>query len=167
MTISNTYSTTHTIVDIGKVLDHFAADFDMIAQSTGLRTRENVKDTCEDIKAMAVYGYLQEANVYLKDANGEIIRAAKYQVSTNAALWTSQRPGNSLWSRTPGGQLNVHVIYGPTWWQLSESQRQSFKAKLRRNWGTADLDTSFPVLSRYSDRDYVSNGYGLRKTIFK
>jgi hypothetical protein len=151
---------------MSRVFDNFAADFDMMAQSTGLRSRENVKDTCEDIRAMAVRGYLQEVNVYLRDADGEIIRAAKYEISTNAGLWSSQRPGNGLWPRLPGGQLNVHVTYGPTWWELPEADRQVFRKTLRRNWGTANLDTSFPMLTRYADRDYVSNGYGLRKTIF-
>jgi Bacterial HORMA domain family 1 len=167
VTFSSTYSESYTITDISWVFDNFAADFDMMAQSTGLRSRENVKDTCEDIRAMAVRGYLQEVNVYLRNADGEIIRAATYEVSTNAGLWTSQRPGNSLWPRTPGGQLNVHVIHGPTWWNLSEAQRQLFRKTLRRNWGIGNLDTSFPMLTSSADRDYVSNGYGLRKTTFK
>jgi hypothetical protein len=105
-------------------------------------------------------------NLYLKDTNGKTIRAAKYEVSTDGASLAASRPGNYLWPRTPGGQLKVHVTYSQTWWQLSETQKTNFKQHLRMQWGTNDLDTSFPMLTRHSDRNYVSNGFGLKKSVF-
>jgi hypothetical protein len=164
---AETYEITYTIADIGKVLDCFAADFDMLAQSTGLRTRENARVVAGDVKTMAQHGYLDEANLCLIDANGVVVRAVKYEVSTDAALWTVQRPGNNLWPRTPGGILQVIVAYSPDWHSRTLAQKAAFRLKLKETWGATDIDTSFPGLTRHSDRDYMSNGFGLRKSIYK
>jgi hypothetical protein len=163
---SETYSYSYTVADIGKVLDNFAADFDMIAQSTGLRTREDVRETSADVKLMAEYGYLSVVNLYLRDAGGTIIRAAKYEVNTNGGGLAASRPGNSLWPRTAGGTLCVYVEYNSAWSSLSDLQRSNFRARLQRPWGSYSLDTSFPRLVRQSDRNYVSNGYALQKSAY-
>jgi Bacterial HORMA domain family 1 len=168
--MSETYSesATHTFTasDVGKVLDCFAADFDGMGQSTGLRTRDDTKAVAADVKLMAQSGYLAAVNIYLKNAAGSVIRAAKYQVNTNAGTLAASRPGNYLWPRTPGGQLCVHVTHTYAWWELSDLQRELFKSRLLRPWGTLNLDTSFPTLTRVFDRNYVSNGFGLQKTLF-
>jgi hypothetical protein len=164
---AGTYSSTFTTADIGKVFDCFAADYDMVAQSTGLHTRDYAKRIAGDVKTMAQHGYLDEVNLCLEDASGEIIRAAKYEISTNAALWTAQRPGNNLWPRTIGGSLNVITSYSNEWKKLNESQKTAFRNKLTESWVSTDIDISFPSLSRSFDRDYVSNGYGARKSIYK
>ena len=52
-------------------------------------------------RLLAQKGYLLEANIVLKDSAGRVIRAAKYEVSTDASTLTAQRPGNNLWPRTP------------------------------------------------------------------
>jgi hypothetical protein len=165
-TYSEAVTRTFTIADVGKVLDCFAADLDGMGQSTGLITRENTKAVAADVKLIAQQGYLSEVNLYLKDTNGKTIRAAKYVVSTDGASLTASRPGNYLWPWTPGGQLCVHVTYSHKWWNLSATQKDNFKQRLGLQWGTLDLDTSFPMLTRYSDRNYVSNGFGLQKSVF-
>ena len=165
-TYSESVTRTFTIADIGKVLDCFAADLDGMGQSTGLRSRDNTKAVAADVKLMAQKGYLAEVNLYLKDSDGKTIRAAKYTVSTEGASLTASRPGNYLWPRTPGGQLCVHVTFSRAWWDLSDTQRGAFKQSLELTWGTLQLDTSFPMLTRYSDRNYVSNGFGLQKSVF-
>jgi hypothetical protein len=168
VSMSETYSISHTftIVDVGKVLDCFAADFDGMGQSTGLRTRENTKALAGDVKLMAQSGYLSEVNVYLKNADGLTIRAAKYEVITSAGMLIASRPGNYLWPRTPGGQLCLHVTCSQEWWLESELRKAAFRQRLSQTWGTLDLDTSFPMLRRQLDRNYVSNSFGLMKTNF-
>ena len=165
-TFSVSATRTFTTADVGKVLDCFAADFDGVGQSTGLRTRENTKAVAGDVKQMALRGFLASVSLYLVDPNGVTIRAARYDVTTEAGVLTASRPGNYLWPRTPGGSLGVHVSYTQAWWNLTEAQRNAFKAGLSVQWGTRDLDTSFPTLRRQHDRDYVSNGFGLQKTVF-
>jgi hypothetical protein len=152
MTCTVAQTTTYTAVDVGKVLDCFAADFDMQAQATGLRSREDARATSDDVKTMAKQGYLKEVNVYLEDETSRIVRAAKYEVSTDAALWTSRRPGNNLWPRLRGGWLKVYVVWSDAWWQLSDARREAFRDGLQRRWGTWDIDTSFPTLTCRADR---------------
>jgi len=165
-TYSESFTRTFTTADVGKVLDCFAADLDGVGQSTGLRTRDYTKAVASDVKLIAQQGYLSEVNLYLKDTNGKTIRAAKYEVSMDGSSLTASRPGNYLWPRTPGGQLCVHVTYNHAWWALSDTQKANFKLCLKVQWGTLNLDTSFPMLTRSSDRNYVSNGFALRKSVF-
>jgi hypothetical protein len=164
---AESYSTTYTTSDVAKVFDCFAADFDMCAQSTGLRDREDVRKTAADVKVMAQRGYVSGVDICLEDASGKIIRASKYVISTNAALWTAQRPGNNLWPRTPNGNLKLVITQTQAWQALTSTQKSSFMFSLNKSWVDSDIDTSFPNLTQSADRDYASNGYGLRKTTYK
>ncbi len=165
MTYSYTTTATYTTTDINRVIDYFTADFDMFSQSTGLRSRENVKLIAEDIRRKAISGYLDEINLYLDDEDGKTIRAAKYKIY-ESAYGSSDKPSNSLWPRCPNGSLGVYVINSRKWWDLSDSQREKFQADNKVKWGTGDLDTSFPTLSQKSQQNYSSNSYGLKKTMF-
>src|SRR5712691_1245199 len=111
MSYTETTTQTYTTADIGKVIDCFAADLDMTSQSTGLLTRDLVKQFAADVKAMAQRGYVLEANIVLKNSVGVVIRAAKYEVSTDAGGLTASRPGNNRWPATLGGQLCVVLQY--------------------------------------------------------
>jgi hypothetical protein len=166
-TATQSQSVSFTTADIGKVIDCFAADLDMNAQSTGLLTWEVARQSAADVKLMAQNGYLVEANIVLADASGTIIRAGKYEVATNVGTLTAQRPGNNLWPRTAGGQLYVVVRYSQTWRNLTETQRAAFIKTLNTSWSAANTDLSFPGLTRSSDRSYISNGWGVTKSVFK
>jgi hypothetical protein len=155
------------VADIGKVIDCFAADLDMNAQSTGLLTWEDARRSADDVKLMAQKGYLLEANIVLEDGSGNIIRGAKYEVAIDASTLIAQRPGNNLWPRTPGGQLYVVVRYSQTWRNLTDAQRTAFRKTLGSTWSSSSTDLSFPGLTRFSDRNYVSNGWGMTKSVFK
>jgi hypothetical protein len=163
---SETELETYTIADIAKVIDCVAADLDMNAQSTGLLSRDLVKQYAVDVKALAQQGYLLEANIVLQNAAGQPIRAAKYEVATDGRNLTAHRPGNNLWPRTPGGALVVEVRYSQKWHDLSDAQRIAFKKTLSPDWSASATDLSFPSLQRSADRSYVSNGWGVTKSIF-
>lgn len=167
MPATGTYTQTYTTVDIGKVLDCFAADFDGISQSTGLRTREDVKAVSADVKLMASRGYLREVNLCLFSEEGVALRAAKYTVNTSAGVLTASRPGAHLWPRTPGGTLSVVVSYSDAWKKLPEPTKAAFHGELNRSWTTTDIDTSFPTLRATADRNYTSNGYGLQRSTYQ
>lgn len=166
MSFAVTQTQTYTVADIAKVIDCVAADLDMMAQSTGLLTWEIVRRSASDVKLMAQSGYLTEANIVLEDASSNMIRAAKYEVATDASFLATQRPGNNLWPRTPGGQLFVVVRYSQKWRNLTDAQRAAFKQKLSITWTPSNTDLSFPSLTRSSDRSYVSNGWGVTKSVF-
>lgn len=167
MTYTELLTLTYTIADIGKVIDCFAADLDMTAQSTGLLNRDLVKQYAADVKAMAQRHYLLEANLVLKDSAGNVIRAAKYEVNTDAASLTASRPGNNRWPATPGGELSVVVRYSQKWRDLTDSQRTMFYATLSTSWVSSTTDLSFPALTRQADRNYVSNGWGVTKSVYQ
>jgi hypothetical protein len=167
MTYAETVTQTYTVADIGKVIDCLAADLDMNAQSTKLLTREQVKSYAADVKALAQKGYLLEANIVLYDSSGEPIRAAKYEVSTDGSLLKAQRPGNNLWPQTPGGELSIVVHYSQKWRDLTDAQRAAFKQTLSTGWTTSSTDLSFPKLTRSVDRTYVSNGWGMTKSVYQ
>jgi Bacterial HORMA domain family 1 len=167
MSSTETLTQTYTIADIGKVIDCFAADLDMTSQSTGLLTRDKVKQYASDVKAKAQKGYLVEANIVLKDAAGNVVRAAKYEVSTDAASLTASRPGNNLWPATPGGELSVVLRNSQKWSDLTDSQRTAFNETLSISWVSSSTDISFPALTRSADRNYVSNGWGVTKSVYQ
>ena len=164
-TVSQTL--TYSVADIAKVIDCIAADLDMISQSTGLMTRVEVVRAAADVKLMAQKGYLLEANIVLQDASGKVIRAAKYEVSIDASTLKAERPGNNLWPRTPGGDLVVVVQYSQKWRNLTDTQRAAFKQTLGLSWTNSNTDLSFPSLTRSADRNYVSNGWGVSKSLYK
>jgi Bacterial HORMA domain family 1 len=166
MSYSESVTETYSVADIGKVIDCVAADLDMNSQSTGLLTRDQVKNYAADVKALAQKGYLVAANIVLHDPSGEPIRAAKYEVSTDASTLTAQRPGNNRWPRTPSGELSIVVQYSQKWRNLTDAQRAAFKQTLTTGWTTSSTDLSFPSLTRSADRNYVSNGWGVTKSVY-
>lgn len=125
-----------------------------------------MKAYAADVKALAQKGYLLEANIVLQDSAGNVIRAAKYEVSTDASTLTAQRPGNNRWPRTPSGQLNIVVRYSQKWHGLTDAQKAAFSQTLSAGWTTSSTDLSFPSLTRSADRNYVSNGWGVTKTVY-
>ena len=167
MTYTDSLTQTYTIADIGKVIDCFAADLDMTSQSTGLLNRDLVKQYAADVKAMAQRGYLLEANIVLKGQTSNVIRAAKYEVNTDAASLAASRPGNNRWPATPGGELSVVVRHSQKWLGLTEAQRTAFNKTLSPSWESSSVDLSFPALARQVDRNYVSNGWGVTKSIYQ
>lgn len=166
MSSTESLTQTFTIADIGKVIDCFAADLDMTSQSTGLLTRELVKKYAADVKSKAQLGYVMEANIVLTDAAGTVIRAAKYEVSTDGANLTANRPGNNRWPATPGGELSIVLKNSQKWASLTDSQRAAFNTTLNVSWIASSTDVSFPALTRTADRNYVSNGWGMIKSVY-
>ncbi len=166
---TGTQTTTYTVTDVRRVLASFAADFAMIAQATGLRSRDNVAAIVADLRAFAEAGYLIGAHLILWDAAGKKLRAAQYTASTSAVGWANQQPGNNLWPRTPGGNLQVIGTLSGDWWALDETA----KARVREAWGIAyawgytDTDTSHRGMTAETDRRYASNGYGLERVTYR
>jgi Bacterial HORMA domain family 1 len=166
MSSTSTQTTTYTVADIRKVVDNFAADFSMMAQATGLRTRESVALTVSDLKVFAEYGYLVEVTLFLFDQAGNKIRAALYKVAQSAAGWVSDRPGNNLWPKTEGGSLWVLATLNEAWGNKSTAERQAFVRDRGLNypWATTDRDTSLNGLATSAGQKYASNGYGWERT---
>jgi hypothetical protein len=166
MSATGTQTRTYTVADVRKVVDNFAADFSMMAQATGLRSRESVAESVSDLKTLAEYGYLINVKLILKNAAGTQIRGAVYTVSDAAAGWTSGRPGGNLWPRTPGGVLKVVATLSADWWEMTSDRKAAFitRHSLNSPWDLTTEDTSFSGLSASAGQRYASNGYGWDRT---
>jgi Bacterial HORMA domain family 1 len=162
MSATGTQTRTYTVDDVRKVVDNFAADFSMMAQATGLCTRESVAETVSDLKTLAEQGYLIDVKLILKDASGTQLLAAVYTVFEAAAGWTSGRPGGNLWPRTPGGVLKVVAALSPIWWAMTPDRKASYISRhgLNSPWDLTTEDTSFAGLASSAGQRYASNGYG-------
>ena len=57
-TITYEATATYSVADIKRVLDNFAAEFTMISQATGRRTREYVESMVSDLKVFAEREYI-------------------------------------------------------------------------------------------------------------
>jgi len=166
MSFSTTESITYTVADIRKVVENFAADFSMMAVSTGLRSRDNVANTVSDLQTFAEDGYLIKVTLILKDAVGNKIRGASYQVSESASGWRSDRPGNSLWPRTPGGILWVIADLNSKWTDKTSEEKDAYRRRrgLHSRWDPTTEDTSLIELTASSGQRYASNAYGWQRT---
>ncbi|SRR6266568_1124169 len=166
MTSTGTHTTTYTVADIRKVVDNFAADFSMIAQATGLYSRENVAWVVSDLKIFAEYRYLINVNLILKDGTGQQVRAAVYRVFESAIGWSSERPGNNIWPRMANGSLTVVATFTSAWWNKTLPEKSLFMTTtgLHNSWGPTTEDTSFRGLTPTSGQRYASNGYGWQRT---
>jgi hypothetical protein len=166
MSTSGTQTTTYSVVDVRKVVDCFAADFSMKAQATGLRTRESVAGVVSDLKIFAENGYLSDVQLILKDDKGTEIRGTVYTVSDNAVGWSSDRPGNNLWPRTPGGTLKVIATMNQSWWDKTDAEKTAFISRnsMYSSWAKNTDGTSLANLSSSTGQRYASNGYGWQRT---
>lgn len=165
---TGTRTNTYTVTDVRRVVASFGADFSMISQATGLRDSEDVRGIVSDLNAFAEAGYLEGVHLILWDVRGNKLRAAKYTVSTSAASWSNDRPGNNLWSRTLGGRLQVIGILSSNWWAMDEAAKDQVRERygIAGAWRLTNTDTSHATMSSNTDRRYASNAYGMERTIY-
>lgn len=157
-----TNTQTYTNVDIRKVIDNFAADFSMMAQSTGLLSRESVAEVVYDLKILAEYKYLVDVKLILKDKDSNKIRAAVYKPSESAIGWNSDRPGNNLWPRIPDGFFSVIATLTQAWWSKTDTDKETFikDTGLYNSWAQTKEDISLYGLNSSAGQKYASGGYG-------
>ena len=163
MSFSATSTSTYTTADVAKVVDRFAADLGMAAQSTGLMPASEVADFVADVKLLAQRGYIKRVDIVLKDSVRAPVRVAKYEVSTDAAFWSADRPGDMLWPRSDGS-LDVIVKYSGAWSDLGDATKQRVRDECRISWTPTSVDTAYPGMISRPGRRYASNAYGLERT---
>jgi hypothetical protein len=167
-TYSHTFEITHTYTraDIRRVVNEIAADLDMIAESSGVLTRDEVNDYVADLVTFAQEEYLSEVHISLRNRFGVEVRATRYCFSRAASGWQTQLPGNNLWPRTPGGTIEVGLRYSQEYRQLPLATRAQFLATLRLRVGPSGMDFNHSGLTGWLDRLYASRGFGAEKFNF-
>ena len=166
-TITYEATATYNVADIKRVLDNFAAEFAMISQATGLRTREYVESMVSDLKVFAERKYISDIHLILYDSAGKELRATKYTLSDAAENWAHQNPGNNLWPRTSGGDLRLYVSWTQQYLGLSETALAGLNQRLTISWQRVNVDLTHSGLVSQFDRRFASNGYGMEKHVFK
>lgn len=162
---THSYTYTYSVTDVRKVMGQLHAEFRMAAQSTGLRTFENVDAVMADITRFAEEGYLERVQVRLVNASGKNAKVADYEVSEDAGGWSADRAGNMMWPRGVGVRIAITLYYSAKWNQQSAAQQAVFESKLNRTWSAETDDLSTSHLVARSDRTFVSNAYGVKKTV--
>lgn len=162
-----TYERTYTSADVKRVLGSFAADFAMMVNSTGVSgwPRDRIENLVADLAAHANEKYLSAIDVTLH-AGGYEVRAARYTVSESAQGWTNSRPGNSLWPRTPNGEIVLNAVMSKRWFEVSPSVREAFRRGLTLPWGDSRDDISHVGLLQRQDHRFASDGFGLERVLF-
>ena len=166
MNSSGTQTQTFTIADIRKVVENFAADLSMMAQFTGIHSREYVLKTVFDLNFFAECRYLLQVMVMLKDKHGNKINAAIYKTSESAIGWTCERPGNNRWPRTPDGALLVIATMTKAWNDKTGAEKEAFCKENRLNWVwvSTTQDITLVGLRPSAGQKYSSSGYGWERT---
>ncbi len=159
MTQTRTASATasYTVLDVEKVVRRVKADLLMIADSTGGWTPEKAGHYAHDIEVLAKAGYLDYVDVTLF-SNGVEVKAARFEVDTDAGGMTCARPGGVLWPRVAGAYLRLVLGYSSTY---TADARASIKSQHKIDWSPTDADTSHSSLNRAGGRDYASNAFGM------
>ena len=158
---TNTYTKTHTKVDVRKVFESFAADLSMLAMRTKTMGRQWVQDTAHDVELMALWDCLQSVHIQLFDARGYLQKAHRYNVVSGGALG-ADRPGANNWPLMPDGRLAVIIF---------PSDADKFNRLVRENrfhlpWPPSNLSTNYWGMNPGAGRQYSSNGYGLTRDSF-
>jgi hypothetical protein len=160
----STYTDTFNRDDIRRVHASFAADYKIVAEWTQLHSATWIERNIAGVKALAEEQYLDCVHLQLKSSSGEIRRAAVYKVTTNASVFSTDRPGDLYWEKQSGDVLRVIVDFSQKWWDLTPTARQAFEAAHMAGWGTSDFDGSYAGLVGATDKHFVSRAYGMDRT---
>jgi Bacterial HORMA domain family 1 len=160
----NTFTDTFNRDDIRRVYASFAADYKIVAEWTELHLPALVEQTIAEIKAIAEKQFLKEVHLQLRSSSGVIREAAVYRVTTNASLWSADKPGDLYWDSEDGDALQLIVYFNDRWWGLTQAQRNAFAAIHMVGWGTSDFDGIYDGLIASTDRRFASRAYGMERT---
>ena len=150
-----TRTATYTAVDVEKVVRRVKADLTMIADSTSAWTGAEAADYAHDIELLAEKDFLAWVDVTLFSGAVEL-RAARFNVDTDAGSLTSDRPGGVLWPRVTDARLRIVIGYTE---KYTDEARRGMKGRLRIGWTANHDDTSHAALSGSGGRDYASNAF--------
>jgi uncharacterized secreted protein with C-terminal beta-propeller domain len=88
----STYTDTFNRDDIRRVYASFAADYKIVAEWTELHRPQYVEKTIAEIKALAEEQYMKAVHLQLLSSTGVIREAAVYRVTTDASMWSADKP---------------------------------------------------------------------------
>jgi hypothetical protein len=166
MSSSYTQTYSYTVIDVRTVMDQVRADLRMAAQSSGALSLAEADDIMADVTLYAEKGYLARLLIRLVDAAESTVKAATYEVTTDAKTLTASRSANMMWPEVAGGSLKVLITPNDVFKGLSSTQQANFRGGLRLPWPLQSAP-SLAHLSAANDRNYVSNAYAAKKKVYE
>lgn len=160
----STFTDTFNRDDIRRVYASFAADYKIVAEWTELHSAYSIERNIAEIKLFAEEQYIESLHLQLVASDGRVRRAAVYCVTTNASLWSADKPGDLRWPTSDGDSLCLVVYYSNKWWDLTEAQQQTFRNKHNITWSTTDFDGNYGGLVASTDKYFASRAYGMDRT---
>lgn len=162
--MSYSYATTETysVADIEIVMRRVTADLVMIASSTGAITEEQARSWGHDIEVLAKHGYLKKVDLTLLSYGWEQ-KATCFEVNVASGDLTMSRPGGVMWPQVPSPELRIVLSYTSAY---DNAAKEKMSLKLKSHWVPSNVDLSHSTLTSNSNRDYVSNGYGMQRKDF-
>lgn len=166
VSLSRTRTESYTSTDIANAVRRMEADMVMMAQSTGAITEARARDYAHDCEALAQAGYLSKVDLTLLSGGeyGVEVAATTYDVNLEAAGLATSRPGGVLWPQVSNPYLRIVLYYTDDY---DQSARDRMASRLKIGWTATSADTRHLALSRNGGRDYVSGGYGLKRSDFR
>lgn len=155
MSATTVETSTYSTSDIEIVMRKFSTDLQMIAESSGAMSKEEVAKYVHDICMLAKEGYLSFVDLTLLDCGIEV-KAVNYIVNTQAADLEPSRAGGVIWPRATTPRLRI--VLGETPKMKSEPINPS---RLKLSWVASLDDISHSRLTSTGGRSFVSSGYGL------
>lgn len=160
--MSSTYtassSYTYSVADVENVVRNFAADFRMIAESSGTWSRSKVDLNVEDVTYLAKQKYIEFIDITLLNGLVEE-KAVRYIVNEDSGELEVGRPGGVRWPRIDGARLRM-VVRPTKKWATTPPDR----SKLNTNWSDSSEDISHATLAASAGRNFTSSVYGFQRT---
>jgi hypothetical protein len=85
-------------------------------------------------------------------------------VTTNASVFSADKPGDLYWDVTHGDSLHLIVYFSQKWRDLTSTARAAFEAVHMVGWGTSDFNGNYSGLSPATDKHFASRAYGMERT---
>lgn len=149
-----------------KLYKLIAADFKIVANKTGLWTKENCENHLHDIKIMLENDFLEKISLILDKPVGYPIKAKQYHIGTTSRT-RNDRPGNIDWEEGDGDRLHVVVSYSKIWMSKLELEQFTFKKNnFKINWGPVNIDLNFPHLRGDITKMYSTGENGIDRKDF-
>jgi len=165
MLSSYTESYTYTVADVRKVMDQVRADMRMAAESSGAMTLARVDSIMGDVTKYAENEYLSRLLIRLLGADGTTLKAAEYEILTDAGMLTASHAGNMMWPRVTGTSIVMLVTTNDAYDRMDSASKDEFEKTLSNSW-EATKAPSLAHLAAIADRNYVSKAYGVKKTSY-
>ena len=166
MSTSYTFSEieTFTVTHARRIASKVATDLLRFQRFYGEPSHRWIDDYEAELVALLKHDYLKRVTYGFK-GDGKWVEALRYRALPGGVLVSDDDPGKIRPVAEVSASFSSYLIYNDNWYQLSQEERQAFKASLpfqRSCYDEPGVENGYWV----DDRNYTAGGRGLgRSTI--